>query len=122
MARALKVYAYFASRIPCNRLSSLGAIKMVEEENSLPLQDCYVRCAEEHKIPGKGKFRLVICMYEAMSALLLETKRPTIDTSFKRLHKWLEFEIESWFPSYDRCEFPFVFLEELFVDLLTIVS
>jgi len=76
---------------------------MVSDEKILPLEDCYVRCAEEHDIPGEGKIRLVICMYKAMSELLLDTKCPSIDTSFKRLHQWQEFEIEAWFPQYQRC-------------------
>jgi len=80
---------------------------MVSDEKSLPLEDRYVRCAEEHDIPGEGKIRLVICMYKAMSELLLDTKRPSIDTSFKRLHQWQEFEIEAWFPQYQRCEYIF---------------
>ncbi|KAF8575834.1 hypothetical protein K439DRAFT_1623294 [Ramaria rubella] len=49
---------------------------------------------------GEGKIYLVICMFKAMSKLLLETKWPSIDTSFKWLHKWQEFEIEAWFPEY----------------------
>ena len=43
-------------------------------------------------------------MFKGMSELLLATKRPSIDTSFKRLHKWQEFEIEAWFPKYSRCK------------------
>jgi len=93
-----------------NSPNSLGAIQMVAEETSLPLEDHYVRCAEEYNIPGGGTFRVVICMYKAMSELLLETKQLSIDTSFKRLHKWQEFEIEAWFPGYGRC-FLFLFLE-----------
>ncbi|KIJ26888.1 hypothetical protein M422DRAFT_271984 [Sphaerobolus stellatus SS14] len=37
-----------------------------------------------------------------MSELLLETKRISIDTSFKRVHKWQKFEIEAWFSQYNR--------------------
>ncbi|KAF8584190.1 hypothetical protein K439DRAFT_1660868 [Ramaria rubella] len=39
-------------------------------------------------------------MFKAMSQLLLQTRRPSIDTSFKCLHNWQEFEIEAWFPEY----------------------
>jgi hypothetical protein len=44
-------------------------------------------------------------MFQAMSRLLSVTKRPSIDTSFKRLHEWQEFELEAWFPEYLRCEY-----------------
>ncbi|KAF8583905.1 hypothetical protein K439DRAFT_1617115 [Ramaria rubella] len=37
---------------------------------------------------------------EHMSTLLSLTKWPSIDTLFKRLDKWQEFEIEAWFPEY----------------------
>ena len=75
----------------------------MNEHQSLLPEEAYVRCVEEHEIPGEGKFRLVICMFKSMSTLLMDTKRPSIDTSFKRLHMWQEFEIEAWFPQYFRC-------------------
>ncbi|KIJ33108.1 hypothetical protein M422DRAFT_264983 [Sphaerobolus stellatus SS14] len=37
-----------------------------------------------------------------MSQLLLETRRPSIDTAFKRLHLWQEVEIEGLFDEYNR--------------------
>ncbi|KAF8589348.1 hypothetical protein K439DRAFT_1612787 [Ramaria rubella] len=77
-----------------------GAYHILAEHAQLPLEKCYVRCVEEHKIPGEGKIYIIICMFRAMSELLLKTTRPSIDTSFKRLHKWQEFEIEVWFPEY----------------------
>jgi len=77
---------------------------MVSHEKNLPLEDCYVHCAEEHDIPGEAKIRLVICMYKAMSELLLDAKHSSIDTSFKRLHQWQKFEIEAWFPQYQHCK------------------
>ncbi|KAF8582842.1 hypothetical protein K439DRAFT_1350218 [Ramaria rubella] len=79
-----------------------GVYHILAEHAQLPLKKRYVRCVEEHKIPGEGKIYIVICMFRAMSELLLKTKRPSIDTSFKRLHKWQEFEIEAWFPEYLR--------------------
>ncbi|KIJ53274.1 hypothetical protein M422DRAFT_242411 [Sphaerobolus stellatus SS14] len=79
-----------------------AAVQLVKEEAALEPEERYVRCAEEYDIPGEGKFRLVVCMFKAMSELLLDTKRPSIDTAFKRLHKWQEFEIEAWFPKYSR--------------------
>ncbi|KAF8576274.1 hypothetical protein K439DRAFT_1367727 [Ramaria rubella] len=80
----------------------VGAYHILAEHAQLPLEKRYVHCVEEHKIPGEGKIYIVICMFRAMSELLLKTKRPSIDTSFKRLHKWQEFEIEAWFPEYLR--------------------
>ena len=74
------------------------------EEHERLQTEPYVRCVEEHEIPGEGTFRLVICMFKAMSTLLMNTRRPSIDTSFKRLHTWQEFEIEAWFPQYFRCK------------------
>ncbi|KAF8583185.1 hypothetical protein K439DRAFT_1507081, partial [Ramaria rubella] len=79
-----------------------GAYHLLEEHKQLSCEDAYVRCVEEHDIPGEGSFRFVICMFKAMSELLVATKRPSIDTSFKRLHKWQEFEIEAWFSEYLR--------------------
>ena len=78
---------------------------MLTEHRRLPLKEQYIRCVEEHSIPGEGSFSLVICMFRGMSELLITTKRPSIDTSFKRLDKWQEFEIEAWFPEFFRCEY-----------------
>ncbi|KAF8590817.1 hypothetical protein K439DRAFT_1657169 [Ramaria rubella] len=79
-----------------------GAYHLFTEHRDLPPEDQYVRCVEKHEIPGEGNFSLVICMFRKMSTLLSITKRPSIDTSFKRLDKWQEFEIEAWFPDYLR--------------------
>ncbi|KIJ46297.1 hypothetical protein M422DRAFT_250346 [Sphaerobolus stellatus SS14] len=79
-----------------------GILAMVEESSILPPEQAYVRSAEKIDIPGEGSFSLIICMFKAMSELLLRTKRPSIDTSFKRIHRWQEFEIEAWFPEYSR--------------------
>ncbi|KAF8574339.1 hypothetical protein K439DRAFT_1420638 [Ramaria rubella] len=79
-----------------------GAYHLLEEHKQLSCEDAYVRCVKEHDIPGEGSFRFVICMFKAMSELLVATKHPSIDTSFKRLHKWQEFEIEAWFSEYLR--------------------
>ncbi|KIJ23167.1 hypothetical protein M422DRAFT_276315 [Sphaerobolus stellatus SS14] len=79
-----------------------GILAMIEENASLPHEQVYVRCAEKHDIPGERSFSLIICMFKRMSELLLHTKRPSIDTSFKRIHRWQEFEIEAWFPEYSR--------------------
>ncbi|KAF8576068.1 hypothetical protein K439DRAFT_1541551, partial [Ramaria rubella] len=78
------------------------AYHILDEHTRLPPEKQYVHCVEEHSITGEGKIYLVICMFKAMSKLLLETKWPSIDTSFKQLHKWQEFEIEAWFPEYHR--------------------
>ncbi|KAG1865181.1 hypothetical protein C8R48DRAFT_672460 [Suillus tomentosus] len=43
-----------------------------------------------------SSFRLVICMTSRMSQHLLSSKHLSIDTSFKCVQGWQEFEIESW--------------------------
>ncbi|KAF8581006.1 hypothetical protein K439DRAFT_1619372 [Ramaria rubella] len=74
-----------------------GAYHILSEHAQLPLKKRYVHCVEEHQIPGEGKIHIVICVFKAMSELLLEMKQPS---SFKRLHQWQEFKIEVWFPEY----------------------
>ena len=56
----------------------------------------YVHCAESYILFNGLKIDLIICMSPTMSAQLLQAVRFSIDTSFKRLHGWQEFEIESW--------------------------
>ncbi|KAF8525595.1 hypothetical protein BU17DRAFT_41669, partial [Hysterangium stoloniferum] len=79
-----------------------GAKHVYNEHKLLPQDEVYVWCIETHEIQGEGTFQLVVCMFRAMSILLSKTKRPSIDTSFKRLHNWQEFEVEAWFPEYSR--------------------
>lgn len=43
-------------------------------------------------------------MTPIMSSYLMNAKRVTIDTSFKRVHDWEEFEIEVWHDNAHRCE------------------
>lgn len=94
----------------------VGAALLVEEHKLLPREEQYVRCAETHAISSGGKtkmFQLVICMTNAMSLCLLRSKRLSIDTSFKRLHGWEEFEIETWDVDGMRCKscvLPIIFL------------
>lgn len=64
----------------------------------------YVRCAESHILSNGTKFDLIVCMSPMMSMRLLQAMRFSIDTSFKRLHGWQEFEIESWDHQSMRCE------------------
>ncbi|KAG2045848.1 hypothetical protein BDR06DRAFT_985730 [Suillus hirtellus] len=73
-----------------------GAKLLVDKENELPHHTRYVRCAETHTLPGGVDFRLIVCMSPLMSHHLLLARRVSIDTSFKRLHGWQEFEIEAW--------------------------
>ncbi|KAH7903935.1 hypothetical protein BJ138DRAFT_1019827 [Hygrophoropsis aurantiaca] len=75
-----------------------GAILLAKEHEKLPLEQRYVRCAETHSISTttSEEFKLVICMSNSMSKHLQLSKRLSIDTSFKRLHGWQEFEIETW--------------------------
>ncbi|KAF8587722.1 hypothetical protein K439DRAFT_1614148 [Ramaria rubella] len=77
-----------------------GAYHLLYEHKKLPPEKRYVCCVEEHSVSSEGQIYIVVCMFKAMSQLLLQTRRPSIDTSFKCLHNWQEFEIEAWFPEY----------------------
>ncbi|KAF7969562.1 hypothetical protein HWV62_26919 [Athelia sp. TMB] len=73
-----------------------GARLLVHEHENLPPDEQYVRCAEKQVDSGGKEFSFVICMLRAMSLQLMTARRLSIDTSFKRLHGWEEFEIETW--------------------------
>ncbi|KIK33428.1 hypothetical protein CY34DRAFT_49613, partial [Suillus luteus UH-Slu-Lm8-n1] len=73
-----------------------GACRLANEHASLPLEQRYVRCAETHVIERGVELKLVVCMTSRMSSHLVQAKRLSIDTSFKRAQGWQEFEIESW--------------------------
>lgn len=81
----------------------IGALLLVTQHEALPIEYRYVRCAETHSLDTGKDFHLVICMSSAMSNHLIRAKRLSIDTSFKRLHGWEEFEIESWDVDSMRC-------------------
>jgi hypothetical protein len=59
---------------------------------------------EQVEAGNQDTFTLIICMLPSMSKLLLSTKRPSIDTSFKRADGYEEFEIEAWFPDAMKCK------------------
>jgi hypothetical protein len=82
---------------------SSGAKLLADEQNKLPLGQKYVRCTKIHIISQDTEFKLIICMSSRMSAHLLQSKRLSIDTSFKRVQGWQEFEIESWDGDHMRC-------------------
>lgn len=65
----------------------------------------YIRCAESHVLRSGSTFNLIICMTPVMSFWLIQAVRFSIDTSFKRLHSWQEFEIESWSHQHMRCKY-----------------
>ncbi|KAG1815078.1 uncharacterized protein BJ212DRAFT_1447397 [Suillus subaureus] len=74
-----------------------GAKLLADKQKMLPLKQQYIRCVETHDIPNVDSgLRLVICMTSRMSQHLLSSKCLSIDTSFKRVQGWQEFEIESW--------------------------
>ena len=74
-------------------------------QQSLPLDDHYIHCAEWHDIPGEREFLMVICMTAPMSSHLMHTRWLTINTSFKWVWGWQEFEIESWDIDHMRCKY-----------------
>ncbi|KAF8432134.1 hypothetical protein L210DRAFT_3614367 [Boletus edulis BED1] len=65
-------------------------------DNSIEDVGQYVWCAETHLLSTGKEFQLVICMSASMSLRLMHATRISIDTSFKRVHGWQEFEIETW--------------------------
>lgn len=74
----------------------------------------YIRHIEEFPIKptkrgGATSARIIICMFPEQSGLLLKTKRPSCDTSFKgvKTSEWSEFTIEGFDVASERCE-PFV--------------
>ena len=81
-----------------------SAEKLVCEQECLPLDQRYLRCVERHNIPSDDSFQLVICMMGQMSMLLVQAKRISIDTLFKRVRGWQEFEIEGWDNMHQRCK------------------
>jgi len=85
----------------------LGARLLANEHASLPPEQRYIRCAEVHPIERGKELKLVICMTMKMALHLLQAKRLSIDTSFKRAQGWQEFEIESWDVDHMRCKWIF---------------
>jgi len=81
----------------------IGVLALHKQQSLLSADQFYIRCVATHEIP-EGTCSLIVCMFPAMRTLLLKTRRPSIDTSFKRVHGWQEFEIEAWFPEYACCE------------------
>ncbi|KIJ25096.1 hypothetical protein M422DRAFT_273985 [Sphaerobolus stellatus SS14] len=79
-----------------------GVKQLYTEHSQGPPELAYVRAVESHEIPREGSCKTVLCMLPAMSRLLMATWRISINTPFKRVHKWQEFEIKPWFPSYNR--------------------
>ncbi|KAI0054384.1 hypothetical protein BV25DRAFT_1949705 [Artomyces pyxidatus] len=73
-----------------------GSVQLAREHSQLDLRERYVRVAKEVSLGDKKTARVVVCMLPSMSQLLLGCKRPTIDTSFKRVAQWQEFEIQAW--------------------------
>ncbi|KAG9308842.1 hypothetical protein JVU11DRAFT_11472 [Chiua virens] len=79
-----------------------GAKQLVGEHEQLPVDHRYLRCVEQYQLPNEDEFWLVICMTSRMSLLLVQAKRISIDTSFKRVCGWQEFEVEGWDNSHQR--------------------
>lgn len=82
----------------------VGVKYLLKQQVQLPVKEQYLRHVETFSDPKEGEFTIIICMFHEMSRLLLQAKRPTIDTSFKRIKGWQEFEIEAWFSEYGRCK------------------
>lgn len=89
------------------------------EQEQLPLDHHYLRCVEQHDISGEDKFRLVICMTTRMSLFLVQSRRISFDTSFKRVHGWQEFEVEGWDNTHKRCKYSL--FNEMYSDTMSAV-
>jgi hypothetical protein len=85
--------------------SKPGVLLLAQAHGNLPLNEQYIRCAENHRIENNKVFKLVICMSQAMAGHLMNAIHISIDTAFKRVHgNWQEFEIETWDASRMKCE------------------
>ncbi|KAJ8475498.1 hypothetical protein ONZ45_g15590 [Pleurotus djamor] len=73
-----------------------GAKLLLEGQRAAPPEERYLRAVEVHTLSDSTQFTLIICMTPSMSRQLLNSQRVTIDTSFKRIHDYQEFEIETW--------------------------
>ncbi|KAF8497357.1 hypothetical protein JB92DRAFT_3223791, partial [Gautieria morchelliformis] len=71
-----------------------GAERFLAYQQTMLLPEQYLRCVESVSIPGHEPFIIIICMLPAMSQLLIPTRRPSIDTSFKRADSYQEFEMK----------------------------
>lgn len=81
-----------------------GAQTQLEKDALLPLEQRYVRRAEEVTFKGVT-FRQVICMFPSQSRHLIRRARfLQIDTAFKRVKGWKEFEIMAWDNDTHTCE------------------
>lgn len=81
-------------------------MKLYHEQRQLPIVERYVRYAERIQIPGEREVEFVILMTPEMSLSLMHARRFTMDSSFRKVQAKdsLEFEIESWEASVNRCK------------------
>ena len=71
-------------------------------KQQISLEEKYIRCMEEITLNDET-FKINVCMAPEMSMYLLNAKQLTIDTSFKRVQNWEEFEIERWHDNAKKC-------------------
>ncbi|KAG8927110.1 hypothetical protein FRC02_008453 [Tulasnella sp. 418] len=76
-----------------------------EHQQLLEQNDQYIRRIEELDLgePGGKAIRIIVCMFQQQSALLVGMKWPAFDTSFKRVKNWMEFAIVYWDQKSKRC-------------------
>ena len=79
-----------------------GVEALSKEESTLP-KNCYIRCVDKVEV-GAGRIRIIIRMAPIMSRYLLEAKWLTVDTSFKSIQSWEEFEVETCHNNAKQCE------------------
>ena len=80
----------------------VGALYLLHQPSEDPP---YLHCVEIHPLPGLELFRLIVCFSPFMLTQLMHAKRLSIDTSFKRVHRWQEFEMEAWDNERMRCRY-----------------
>ncbi|KAF8493136.1 hypothetical protein JB92DRAFT_2835234 [Gautieria morchelliformis] len=62
-----------------------GVVALLEQHAELPHEHQYLGVIGTVELAGHDPFSIIICMLPRMSALLLSTRRPLIDTSFKQM-------------------------------------
>ena len=75
---------------------------LVNNDLTTPMH--YVHCAKIQKLSSGSDFYLIIRMSPQMSSHLMQAAHLSIDTLFKHVAKWQEFEIQSWDNLHQRCK------------------
>jgi len=91
VARVMTINCVLTSQLT----SSSGVKDFMTRHYTFFLDETYIRFADE-VIENGTTFRLILCLLPEMSRRLVKAKYLTIDTAFKRVSGWQEFEMEFW--------------------------